>query len=803
MDTPERNQIGTPVAKFEDSPVFNYINNLSPIKPVKSIHIGQTFNSLTFASLPSVFTSPHVISQKESRFLRRHHLSDLSKPDFSGNGNEGNPSLGVLDSVQLPECSVPEESFDPESSIKEVGGPSNEHSNLAIELPRNLKYDCGSPDCNPIPSDGIKMDHLPEITATPASLVHFGQEVSEERQHSFESRVEIQDICQVDQNRDEGAECDWENLISDAADLLIFDSSIDTGVPKEQSLELVNHETGSFASKVPQCNTDELQKTQTVGLVNSCEKIEMEDSMSCPEEVRKQKEMDKTLHASSSALSSKQVISGPSEGMDEEAEKCISVGGKPDSQHQRGMRRRCLVFEMSGAQKKNLADDSKSSSSVSSHSDVKATDDQELVPLKPGNSSSPCMLPGIGLHLNALATTSKDCRVVKHETLSSGRQLISMRSSITSFHSVTSGQLTLTTSLALNSTEREIGPADNGMLVQDASQASTFGVSEEFNSSSPKKKRRKLENVVETEACKRCNCKKSKCLKLYCECFAAGVYCVEPCSCQECFNKPIHEDTVLATRKQIESRNPLAFAPKVIRSSEPVSEIADDPNKTPASARHKRGCNCKKSSCLKKYCECYQGGVGCSINCRCEGCKNTFGRKDGSAPGGTEEAEPEEEETETCENNGAERNVQNNEVQKDGEQFLDRALPITPSLQICRPSFPLPRSSSGKPPRSVLVGTSPRLHSSQRPGKSDFLQPRYKFESILKDETPEILRGDCSPIRGIKIASPNRKRVSPPHNEFGMSPGRRSGRKLILQSIPSFPSLTPHHETNDFPSRFE
>lgn len=24
-----------------------------------------------------------------------------------------------------------------------------------------------------------------------------------------------------------------------------------------------------------------------------------------------------------------------------------------------------------------------------------------------------------------------------------------------------------------------------------------------------------------------------------------------------------------------------------------------------------------------------KGGVGCSVNCRCEGCKNTFGRKDG------------------------------------------------------------------------------------------------------------------------------------------------------------------------------
>ena len=56
---------------LQDSPVFNYINNLSPIKPVKSAHITQTFNSLSFSSPPSVFASPHVTSLKESRFLRR------------------------------------------------------------------------------------------------------------------------------------------------------------------------------------------------------------------------------------------------------------------------------------------------------------------------------------------------------------------------------------------------------------------------------------------------------------------------------------------------------------------------------------------------------------------------------------------------------------------------------------------------------------------------------------------------------------------------------------------------------------
>ena len=35
---------------------------------------------------------------------------------------------------------------------------------------------------------------------------------------------------------------------------------------------------------------------------------------------------------------------------------------------------------------------------------------------------------------------------------------------------------------------------------------------------------------------KKCNCKKSRCLKLYCDCFAAGQYCKHSCSCQSCMN---------------------------------------------------------------------------------------------------------------------------------------------------------------------------------------------------------------------------------------------------------------------------
>jgi hypothetical protein len=38
---------------------------------------------------------------------------------------------------------------------------------------------------------------------------------------------------------------------------------------------------------------------------------------------------------------------------------------------------------------------------------------------------------------------------------------------------------------------------------------------------------------------KHCNCKRSNCLKLYCECFASGVYCHKHCNCVNCFNNQV------------------------------------------------------------------------------------------------------------------------------------------------------------------------------------------------------------------------------------------------------------------------
>ncbi|KAH8078802.1 DNA-binding transcription factor [Aureococcus anophagefferens] len=118
--------------------------------------------------------------------------------------------------------------------------------------------------------------------------------------------------------------------------------------------------------------------------------------------------------------------------------------------------------------------------------------------------------------------------------------------------------------------------------------------------------RRAIARASATKRFKPCNCRNSRCLKLYCDCFAAGRFCEESCKCVDCHNDQAHardrDDAIKATLE----KNPKAFRAKVNAKAK----------------THQNGCHCKKSKCLKKYCECFEAGITCGAKCKCADCEN-------------------------------------------------------------------------------------------------------------------------------------------------------------------------------------
>jgi len=97
-----------------------------------------------------------------------------------------------------------------------------------------------------------------------------------------------------------------------------------------------------------------------------------------------------------------------------------------------------------------------------------------------------------------------------------------------------------------------------------------------------------------------CNCPKSRCLKLYCKCFASGRLC-EGCNCIGCYNTKSHESKVLEAKNMIREKNPLRLKKRCVE---------------------KISCTCSRSECSKKYCECFRKGKRCGVDCICKSCKN-------------------------------------------------------------------------------------------------------------------------------------------------------------------------------------
>ncbi|XP_034200791.1 CRC domain-containing protein TSO1-like isoform X3 [Prunus dulcis] len=874
MDSPEIRKIKANTTSssdsppVQDSPVFSYINNLSPIQPVKASHLAQGFPGLN--SPPLVFTSPRINSHRNTSFLKRPQYQPLSSAEKPKTQDEAKKFLdGPVDpkSTQL-HMRLITDSQDCETKIRVESQQCSSSEGVDEYLADPSEVDCV------------------DSTQSASPCLKQSNNVPETFTGSKETTL-------------------YDNKHNTGTDL-----GTEAKVPSEQAKEDLEGKQRFDAKpvKIIEQSDGELP-------YDECPNIESGLSI----DNAYNREYRQHLHDQARS-------------------------------EQGGMHRRCLQFEeappcATGKRDNNSEPPSSTGESKLvklSCADLKATSKRQMgTPLPPrcgGNSPSTVPKPsGIGLHLNSIVNaaplvrgTTRSIKLADHYI---GVQVMKS-ASVMSSHLPDNVRCR---SISLNMVEKDsAGPEDRdesetSIAASSAAPQSPHTVVfeghgpthekrgfdaenvddyEECKQSSPKKKRKKTSSTKDSDGTKRCNCKKTKCLKLYCDCFAAGVYCAESCACQGCFNITDYEDTVLETRQHIESRNPLAFAPKIVQHEEEIQF-------TPSSARHKRGCNCKKSMCLKKYCECYQANVGCSSGCRCDGCKNVYGRKGEYIPiehgvgkdnvndkAGKERIESTFDEklemvatkrdilsTELYDSHNltplapsfqcsdhannvpkspclptsylpstesdltiissyekstrsplrhsessdilletskelSDLGSYNWRVDYDNIGIVDTFSPrcdaapttchITPMSDLC--SVAMASSTSSKTsdwtnasqvqlcPGSHGLSSDSSLHRRSSPvtpmtrlgGTKSFQGPDFEngLYDILQDDTPEILKDSSTPIRSLKVSSPNKKRVSPPHSHnhelaASSSGALRSGRKFILKAVPSFPPLTP------------
>lgn len=814
--------------QVQESPFLRFVNTLSPIKPVKASHATHGFLGLN--SPPLVFKSPRISApHRETQYSERLEGTHLSDTETS-QSNVGDNSLGEA-----------------RSDLKKLNSqqPLPEVFITVAQKDFDLKNDANTQSCSPPAS-------VDEYLADPVDdqMYPVNPEMEQSTDAVGSSSLTESEKVILKFDRSDGPSNIAEELLPLLEESNMVHQERTTYVENPATIEgekngaeLVSQEHINLGSS---SGADVFDKQYCHDSLPQCAGNDQQHQSDCapqlmPDPIQAVKEFENC----SEMVSSSQVNS-----------ENIPQDGSEASLKYHGIRRRCLQF-------------GEAASVVlgSNKSHVKLNTTSSNAKMVSVTVSKP---PGIGLHLNSIINAMPpSCASTTGVRLSDGIQ--GSKSSI-SLHIVENVARSSTPS---NMDDQSFIDTKNESHETDASVVADSFISEspiltesidlypanapdkrrvrptdaeEFNHPSTSRKKKKT-STDDANGPKTCNCKKSKCLKLYCDCFGAGIFCGDGCACEGCGNRVEFQDKVVETKQQIESRNPQAFAPKIVpcAADVPLNNMEDVNMTTPASARHKRGCNCKRSKCTKKYCECFQANVGCSTGCRCDGCMNVFGKREDFVA--MEHASSNERESNIVEE-GLDDKLHKRQkivtIRTDLLRPANHLSPVTPLLQCSDQGKQGAKSrhtsanltKSSKKPRSSLAHSKSNDSQKNAPTRSSSTEnewidlPPYQLSNrcgirqlsggslrwrgsspitpsanlddesdgklfdIIEDETPDVLKEASTPIKSVKANSPIQKRVSPPQSHLlrigsSSSGGLKSGRKFILQSVPSFPPLTP------------
>lgn len=199
----------------------------------------------------------------ETLFVIRHSDADLSKPDFSSeNVNKVGADGGVTGNVaQLQDnSSAPDGKSDSLSNSSTE--PPSEHPVSTKEEPQAMKSDSPRPDCDQkLPDTVLKSG---EVAAISDPCVQ-----NKSGNGSSEAGGNKQVITHTEEK--EGTGYDWESLITEGSDLLIFSSPNGSEAIRlvQKPLDLVTGFTSSTLSQIMENDNTNLSKMRIADPIES------------------------------------------------------------------------------------------------------------------------------------------------------------------------------------------------------------------------------------------------------------------------------------------------------------------------------------------------------------------------------------------------------------------------------------------------------------------------------------------------------------------------------------------------------